>query len=358
MAHSFEAPTADRAWQDISRYFRTREEVCRQPGRGGFTNELLHVFISIEDSRQRWIPSRFPAMNPAFAIAEVVWILAGRNDSAFLNHWNPKLPAYAGNDESYHGAYGFRLRHHFLVDQLERAYLTLRSNPDSRQVVLQIWDAAVDLPDADGRPRAEDIPCNVCAFLKIRKGRLEWTQVLRSNDFFRGFPYNVVQFTSLQEILAGWLGVEPGPYYHFADSLHVYEIDHVCLDSHATVASRNADSLCLPKGQSDALFSELERRLAVMALSAVTRDDLGSLANFDDAPEAYQNLFRVVVADHARRRHWPDAAVAIMRTCTNPALIQAWRGWIKRFRMISDSMEPTDHTMELPHADRSKPPAR
>ena len=80
----------------------------------------------------------------------------------------------------------------------------------------------VDLPDLDGSPANEDIPCNVLAMLKVRDGALHWTQVMRSNDLFLGLPYNIVQFTMLQEVLAGWLGVRVGPYNVVIDSLHVY----------------------------------------------------------------------------------------------------------------------------------------
>jgi thymidylate synthase len=41
---------------------------------------------------------------------------------------------------------------------LERAYQALSKNPESRQVVLQIWDSTVDLPATDGKPSAEDVP--------------------------------------------------------------------------------------------------------------------------------------------------------------------------------------------------------
>src|SRR5439155_956769 len=172
----------------------------------------LHAALSIRDSRQRWVASRFPPLNPPFAIAEVIWIICGRQDSKFLNYFNPKLPNFAGTGPTYYGAYGFRLREHFGVDQLERAYRALHSNKDSRQVVLQIWDPRMDLPTESGEPRAPDVPCNLTAILKVRGGRLEWTQVMRSNDLFRGLPHNIVQFTSLQEVIAGWLGLEPGTY--------------------------------------------------------------------------------------------------------------------------------------------------
>ena len=73
-------------------------------------HELLHVGITINKPRQRWISSRIPALNPAFALAEIIWIVNGSNDAEIINYWNPALPKYAGIHKNYHGAYGFRLR--------------------------------------------------------------------------------------------------------------------------------------------------------------------------------------------------------------------------------------------------------
>ena len=209
MFHAFEADTADETWRAIADEFRGGR-VAGQASRAGSTRELLHAAISISRPRERWISSRNPPINPAFAMAEIIWIVTGRNDSWFLSYFNRKFPEFVGDGPTLHGAYGYRLRRHLELDQLSRAYHTLASNPDSRQVVLQIWDGTVDLPHPDGHPRAQDIPCNVLSMLKVRENKLHWTQIVRSNDFFLGLPYNLIQFTTLQEIIAGWLEVEVG----------------------------------------------------------------------------------------------------------------------------------------------------
>ena len=213
MFRSFEGPTADHVWQQLAEEFRAGDGVLVQPSRGGATKEILHAAVTINDPRQRWVASRQPPLNVAFALAEVVWIMTGRNDLAFLKAWNSRLPEYVGNGPHLHGAYGYRLRHHKGVDQVTRAYEALRNNPDTRQAVLQIWDSSIDLPQPDGTPVDKDIPCNVMSLLKVRDGKLEWLQVIRSNDLFLGVPHNFVQFMCLQEIMAGWLGVECGAYH-------------------------------------------------------------------------------------------------------------------------------------------------
>src|SRR5262249_1409387 len=160
-----------------------------------------------------------------------------------------------------------------------RAYLALQSTPESRQVVLQIWDAHSDLPDTSGTPVSPDVPCNICSFLKIRNNRLEWTQILRSNDLFLGVPYNFVQFTCLQEVMGGWPHVEPGDYVQLSDSLHVYQRDWARLE--ASVPSdtcHNSDRLALPKAESDGAFIELEADMLILMNDSITPTELEQIA--------------------------------------------------------------------------------
>ncbi len=185
MMHHFDGTTASEVWQQAATALCAWD--VAQYGQHGVARELLHVTLSLSDPRQRWVNVRTPPINPAFAIAEVVWILTGRSDAAFLTFWNRQLPCYAGETPTFRGAYGHRLRSHFDIDQLERAFHSLLQVPESRQVVLQIWDARIDLPDEQGQAMDRDIPCNVVAMLKVRNKRLEWMQIIRSNDLYRGF---------------------------------------------------------------------------------------------------------------------------------------------------------------------------
>lgn len=330
--HVFEGTTADEVWLKAAARFENPEAVYEQSSRAGRTKEILGAAFVIHDPRQRWVVSRQPALNPAFAIAEVVWIVSGRRDSAFLNYWNPKLPEFAGTGRTYHGAYGFRIRRHFGLDQLERAYQALQKNPDTRQVVLQIWDSSVDFPGSDGLPADADIPCNVCSFAKIREGKLEWTQILRSNDLFLGVPHNFVQFTSLQEILAGWLGVELGHYRHVADCLHVYVRDeeHV-LHSAQAAPEVNTDVLPFTKDESQNFFSELSRRMDRMTSILLSERSLRRVARPENLPRELSNWLLVVAADCARRRRWINLAYELMAECSSPALKQLWERWLARW---------------------------
>ena len=329
MISSFHGESADVVWQEAAEAFRQSLGVRAQDSRVGSTKEILHAAMSIADPRQRWVVSRTPPLNVAFALAEVVWIMTGRRDLAFLEYWNSEFRKHVGPGPELHGAYGYRLRHHLGVDQLERAYQALKSKTDTRQIVLQIWDSGIDLPAADGTPADPDIPCNVVAMPKLRDGKLEWLQIIRSNDMFLGVPHNVVQFTCIQEVLAGWLGVECASYNQISDSLHVYDHnwESVLNSTALTNVSPSTDYLGQHRQESDRLFRELERRVEQMIDPETEAGVVQGLASWDDAPQAYRNIVTVLTAEALRRRGQRESAVRTMSRCTNPAYQQLWARW-------------------------------
>ncbi len=327
----FTGNSADEAWLHALAYFRSDLPASLQSSRCGLTRELLHAVFTISEPRQRWVLSRNPPLNPAFASAEVVWLLTGRADSAFLRFWNSRLAHYAGATSEYHGAYGSRLRSHFRVDQLERDFRALANDTSSRQIVLQLWDPQTDLPSDRGLPASEDVPCNVCALLKLRHDRLEWMQVTRSNDMALGVPYNFVQFTTLQEVMAGWLGVELGDYNHLSDSLHIYESDQDALfRSTAETPQRNVDDLALPKKESDCVFRELTHNIDRLAAADLSEHQLSDACDRFELPLGYYNLALVMAAESARRRKWHVCANEIAHRCQNSLLRSLWLRWAAR----------------------------
>jgi len=341
MINIFSGETADEVWLKAATRFRDNSGVSLQTGRNGKIEEILHSVISIEKPRQRWVMSREPALNPAFALAEIIWILNGSQDSSIINFWNPRLPRFAGKGETYHGAYGYRLRNHFGLDQLDKAYHALKSNPGSRQVVIQIWDPRVDLPGEDGSPVSEDIPCNLSGLLKLRDNKLEWMQIIRSNDIFRGMPYNVVQFTTLQEVMAGWLGVELGSYNQVSDSLHLYESDkkkpliRKC-HSHAIV---NNDSLLLPKEESEYFLKEVFNKMKVFSKPDVSESVFDRATNLPKSNRAFQNILFVIAADAARRKGWHEYAKRLIKKCSNQAFLELWTNWSRRCHQVTESSQ-------------------
>lgn len=332
MIRTISKKTANEAWITLVDLFKKPRLSKTISGRNGNTKEIQHVGITIKNPLQRWVVSRYPAINPAFALAEVVWIINGYNQAEFLNYWNRQLPKFAGYNDTYYGAYGNRLRSNLGLDQLEQAYLTLRDNPSSRQVVLQIWDPIKDLPHEKGSPNNPDIPCNVLSLLKVRNNKLEWFQVNRSNDLYLGVPHNIVQFTFLQEIIAGWLGVELGSYNFISDSLHIYEDDIKKIFQYKQFdCYENIDSIAINKGDSESLFKELADKINQLISSNLSNKQVIKISNWNHAPQSFKNILYVLIAESARRRKYKETTHQIMLQNTNQVYKQMWNNWYKRY---------------------------
>ena len=111
MVEFIDGKTANEVWRKAANMLLAQETALS--GRTGDVLELLHAFISIENPRQKWVYDRMPPISIGFALAEVVWIMNGEERSEVINYWNPKLAEFAGDGDTYYGAYGKRIRSWF-----------------------------------------------------------------------------------------------------------------------------------------------------------------------------------------------------------------------------------------------------
>ncbi len=328
----FSGNTANEAWQQAYKAIRETKLTTIQPSRLGVTSEILHACINISNPRERWISIREPAINPSFAVAEFFWILRGSSDANFINNWFPNLHLYQGKGSQYVGAYGYRIKHNLGFDQLERAYQVLKNKPESRQVVIQIWDSKKDFPYENGESRSSDIPCNVSSLPKIRNNKLEWLQVLRSNDIFRGLPYNIVQFSLLQEVLAGWLNIEVASYNQISDSLHLYhhDLEVIGTNTNSQAMPENSDDIRLPKNEFHEVFNECINALDKLTDSSISEKSFLKHVYSLSLPISYQNMVTLALADIARRQNWQETKNETISLCKNPVLQYMWERWDTR----------------------------
>jgi len=184
------------------------------------------VATTYREPRRRVLFDAERDANPFFHLFEALWILAGRRDVRTLAWYNSRMINYSDDGDSFHGAYGYRLRH-LHGDQITKACNILIKNPYSRQAVLQLWDTDRDL----GATKL-DIPCNDMVMLRVRhddgsfhssRMLLDITVCCRSNDAVWGaYGANAVQFSFLQEYMAECIGVGVGRYTQMSHNLHVY----------------------------------------------------------------------------------------------------------------------------------------
>lgn len=177
------------------------------------------VLLELLDPTKRVLFDSVRRANPYFHVMEFIWMMSGDNDTRWISKFNKGFKQYAESDGRHHGAYGYRWREHFGHDQLFCAIDELRRDPESRRVVLSMWDAESD----QGRGSKKDLPCNTHIYLDIVDECLNMTVCNRSNDLFWGMlGSNVVHMTMLQEVLATAVGVGLGVYRVFTNNLHVY----------------------------------------------------------------------------------------------------------------------------------------
>ena len=225
-----EAETFSVVYPQVNHYICGKEV---QSSRGGDVREILDVKTHITNPYRRCVGGYHRNANIFFLLAEAMWIACGKKDVKFLTIWNKRMAEFSDDGEVFHAPYGYRLRHwgmpsenRFIegireitrgYDQVVDAIRILSENPNSRQVVMNIWNPSLDLGF-----KTKDIPCNDIIMFKIREGKLITTIGNRSNDLHLGLPTNLFQFSFLTELIAGCLGIELGTQTHNSQSLHVY----------------------------------------------------------------------------------------------------------------------------------------
>lgn len=184
------------------------------------TKELIARNTRLERPLERYlyVPKRHNDIAAQFA--ESMWVLAGRNDIAWLKKYLPRAPLFSDDGETWRGAYGPRLRRWRGVDQIDAVRKLLLADRTSRQAVMTLFDPALDYT------QSKDIPCNNWLGWIIRDDRLHMSAALRSNDVWWGFSgANAFEWSILHEMLAYWLNAQVGQADYLAMSFHLYS-DH------------------------------------------------------------------------------------------------------------------------------------
>lgn len=156
-------------------------------------------------------------INPWNALTEVIWILLGRNDLAWLknngvNYWDQ----WCKSDGTFGPIYGVQMRNQNGFDQLVYVINKLRNSPESRQAYISLWNGS-DL-------KAQALPCCHLAYHPlIVNNKLNLHCGQRSADSFLGLGYDFMLFYFMQQILAYWTDTKPGKIIHTNNDYHIYQ---------------------------------------------------------------------------------------------------------------------------------------
>ncbi len=104
-------------------------------------------------------------------------------------------------------------------DQVQRAIDMLKTNPNSRRIVVSTWH-----PGLLGEMALP--PCHLMYIFNVQNGRLNCHLTQRSGDIALGIPFNLACYSALTMAIAQEVGLEPGIFAHTIIDAHIYE-NHV-----------------------------------------------------------------------------------------------------------------------------------
>nr|AIA10893.1 thymidylate synthase [uncultured bacterium] len=164
---------------------------------------------------------------------ETLWFISGSSDVDYLHdhkifYWDGFL--HEGSNDLGR-VYGVQWRHWKRpdgseFDQLQWAIDQLKTNPDSKGIIVSAWNAG-ELgdkrwnPDDYGDMRLP--PCHTMFQFDLTKGKLRLHLYQRSWDVFLGAPFNIAQYALLLHMVAHLIGAEPRELIISAGNAHLYK---------------------------------------------------------------------------------------------------------------------------------------
>jgi len=198
--------------------FQNPDAVLHEESRNGPVLRLkgvVSVCLLKPWQRVNFCPAR--DANPFFHLIEAIAMLVGYNSVQLMAYLAKNMASFSDDGVRYNAFYGTRARSDW-GDQLHHAIRILRSQPDSRQAVVQLWDPY------DLTKQTKDKACNLSMLFHRSGGQLCLTSFNRSNDAILGgvSGANIVHLSMFQEYVACALGLPMGPWWHVSNNLHVY----------------------------------------------------------------------------------------------------------------------------------------
>jgi thymidylate synthase len=154
-------------------------------------------------------------------IHELLWFLRGDTNVRYLNEqgvtiWDEWADengdlgrVYGAQWRDWRGANGAR------VDQIDNVIAQIKSNPQSRRLIVSAWNPAeienMALP-----------PCHVLFQFYAHDGELSCQLYQRSADLFLGVPFNIASYSLLTMMVAQVVDLQPGDFVHTFGDLHLY----------------------------------------------------------------------------------------------------------------------------------------
>jgi thymidylate synthase len=164
-------------------------------------------------------------------IFELLWFIKGDTNIEYLTKngvriWNE----WADENGNLGPVYGHQWRNwnNEGLDQLKQVIETLKTNPNSRRMLISAWNPSV-LPN-NSRSFSENVndgkaalpPCHAFFQFYVANGKLSCQLYQRSADIFLGVPFNIASYALLTEMMAQVCGYQAGEFIHTLGDAHIY----------------------------------------------------------------------------------------------------------------------------------------
>ncbi|MHB1676924.1 MAG: thymidylate synthase [Sulfuriferula sp.] len=163
-------------------------------------------------------------------IYELLWFLRGDTNTRFLKQNGVTIwDEWADKEGDLGPVYGKQWRSwptpdggH--IDQMARVLEDLKTNPDSRRIIVSAWNVA----ELDQMALA---PCHAFFQFYVADGKLSCQLYQRSADIFLGVPFNIASYALLTMMVAQVSGLKVGDFVHTLGDAHIYSnhMDQVAL---------------------------------------------------------------------------------------------------------------------------------
>jgi len=154
-------------------------------------------------------------------IHELLWFLRGETNIRYLREHGVTIwDEWADEQGDLGRVYGAQWRdwrgpNNEPIDQIERVIGQIKTNPDSRRLIVTAWNPAE--VDAMALP-----PCHALFQFHVQDGELSCQLYQRSADLFLGVPFNIASYSLLTMMVAQVSGLTSGEFIHTFGDLHLY----------------------------------------------------------------------------------------------------------------------------------------
>jgi thymidylate synthase len=154
-------------------------------------------------------------------IHELLWFLQGSTNIAYLKENGVRIwDEWADENGNLGPVYGYQWRNwpkadgtH--IDQISQVVNAIKSNPDSRRLIVSAWNVA----DVD---QMKLPPCHAFFQFYVADGKLSCQLYQRSADIFLGVPFNIASYALLTMMVAQVCGLKLGDFVHTLGDAHIY----------------------------------------------------------------------------------------------------------------------------------------